>query len=90
MELHLNTYTLGMMSYTEHFDSYYATDVEYCTSDLEEITAIVKNTRNGKDVIVSAFANQLSYLCRYHRVPRRARLRTPCCWQRRSIVSCWL
>jgi hypothetical protein len=36
--------------------------------DLEEITTIVDNTRDDKDAVFGALANQLSYVCRFHKV----------------------
>jgi hypothetical protein len=68
MNLRLTAYTLGMELYTKHFDYYYANDVECRAPDLEEITTIVDHTRDGKDALLGALANQLSYLCRFHKV----------------------
>jgi hypothetical protein len=67
-KLRLTAYTLGMEQYTDHFDNYYANDVEYRAPDLEEIAAVVENTRDSKDAILGALANQISYLCRYNKV----------------------
>jgi hypothetical protein len=36
--------------------------------DLEETTTIVDNTRSDKDAVLGALTNQLSYLCRFHKV----------------------
>jgi hypothetical protein len=68
MELRLTAYTLGMELYTKHFDDYYAYDIEDRAPDLEEIITIVDNIRDHKDTVLGALANQLSYLCRFHKV----------------------
>jgi hypothetical protein len=68
MKVRLTAYTLGIGLYTKHFDDCYAHGIEDRAPDLQEITTIVDNIRDGRDAILGALANQLSYLCRFHKV----------------------
>ncbi|KAH7070666.1 hypothetical protein BKA63DRAFT_579358 [Paraphoma chrysanthemicola] len=68
LKLRLTAHTLSMERYVEHMDAKYLAGIKERVPTLQEISEVVDNTRKNDDPIMVALANQLSFLCRYHKI----------------------
>jgi hypothetical protein len=68
LKLRLTAHTLGMQRYVDHIEVRYLEGVTKRAPTLQEVAVVVDNTREKNDPIMVALANQLSYICRCHKV----------------------